>query len=141
MSAIKILRSIVKACIPAAVREDLRYRRGAHRLRAVAAARKPLRERPFGVNVFGCFDAATGLAESCRTVAGQLREAGIPVALHDLAAGGTADGAPYCVNLFHANPDQLSSVLAQVPAPLWEHRYNIGFWMWEQERLPAPWLR
>lgn len=142
MKLVKRFRAVAKKMVPFSLRESLRYRKGARQFRCIAATRRPVADLPWGVNVYGNVGGAFGLSESCRGVAAGLQAAGIPVAVHDSSLPTEGEAAsPYRVNLIHANPNHLPALRKNIAEPLWKRRYNIGYWMWEQERLPKQWLR
>lgn len=123
------------------MREKLKLQLVEGRIRTIAEHHKVQKGLPFGVNVFGAVSGASGLSEASRGVVACLREADIPVSIWDVAGHvqSAKEGAPYAVNLMHVNPNQLPELLYTIPEKQWEGRYNIGFWVWEQEILPDEW--
>lgn len=134
-------KAVLKRCIPAPVRERVKVQLVRKRIQKIAGHNKVEKERSFGVNVFGSVSGASGLSEASRGVVACLREAGIPVSIWDVANNvqNAEKAAPYAVNLMHVNPNQLPELLYTIPEKQWEGRYNIGFWVWEQENLPNEW--
>ncbi|MCG8462319.1 MAG: glycosyltransferase, partial [Holophagales bacterium] len=98
-------------------------------------------------NLVGYLSAETGMGEAARSLAHSLELAGIPHSLHDLELGvvarredptyaGATTDFPYDVNLFVANADQVPHVRDHLGPGAFAGRYNIGYWLWEQEAFP-----
>lgn len=127
--------------MPESVRVWSKYQLGYKRVREIARQRGIYTRLPWGVNLFGGISGASGLSEASRGVAASLQGAEIPVSICDFLKADWAAGncAPYQVNLVHANPNQLPELVYLIPKKQWTNRYNIGFWVWEQEQLPKEW--
>lgn len=105
-----------------------------------------------GINIIGNIKAETGLGQSCRLVAGLIEKTGIPFSIYQydqlgvLKTGDStwdnriSDELPYDINLIHINPHELGIAYMQMDAGIWEHRYNIAYWLWELEEFPEEWI-
>lgn len=102
-----------------------------------------------GLNIFGHFSGAFGLAEVARAYARALLASGVPVALVDIGLTGQGadpslavwhdDSAPYAVNLVCTNPDDFFEVLERIGADRLKGRALLASWFWELETLPEAW--
>ena len=115
-----------------------------------AVAVEPAALRP-GVVVAGYLRAESGVGEAARLALDALGSAGIEVSA--ITVGGTSsrqlhDGphgvgpahlplADRRVNLIWVNADQLPGFASVVGPGFFDGRYNVGFWAWETETLPA----
>ena len=138
---LKIAAKQLKGVLPVSVRLKIKYLIGSWIAKSFSAERKPWENLPWGVNMFGSTGGASGLSEASRGVVCGLRASGVPVEVCDLARGEKNHVAPYQINILHINPDQLPKLLLSQPKENWLHRYNIGFWVWEQEELPREWMK
>ncbi len=105
-----------------------------------------------GVNLIGNIREETGLGQSCRLVANLLDKADIPFGIYcyaSLGGAGNADTSwdhrisnelPYGINLVHINPSELGVAYTKFDKSVWEHHYNIAFWLWELEEFPDEWV-
>jgi glycosyltransferase involved in cell wall biosynthesis len=112
---------------------------------------KGARERPlFGVNVAGYFSTESGVGEAARLMAAAVAAADLPHLLMNFEQSYglrrsdqtfTAFSATnlYGINLIHVNADQVPVFAQHHGRAFFGDRYNIGFWMWELEVLPAHW--
>lgn len=107
---------------------------------------------PHGINIIGNIKAETGLGQSCRLVAGLIEKSGIPFSIYQydqlgiLKTGDTSweekisKELSYDINLIHINPHELGIAYMQMDTRMWEHRYNIAYWLWELEEFPDEWI-
>lgn len=105
----------------------------------------------FGVNLIGHIRGDFGLGESCRLVAGALRESAIPFSILNVPLNGPAkesntewlsrEGSelPYSINLIHLNPNELANAVWQLDPAKLRSKYNIAYWLWELPEFPAEW--
>lgn len=106
-----------------------------------------------GINLVGNIKAETGLGQSCRLIADELKAAGIPFSIFQYEQLGVmtegiyddyndkiSEELPYNVNLIHINPHELGLAFQQSHEIIWNGRYNIGFWLWELEEFPEEWV-
>ena len=106
---------------------------------------------PDGVNLIGFIRGEIGLGESCRLVAGGLRESGLDFTVYNyeqISAMQCNDfswddkitnTAPYNINLIHIQPYELPLAFVRISRDIWDGRYNIAFWLWELEDFPQEW--
>lgn len=133
-------KRLLKRIIPQKTRIWLKTWVGCRLTTKIAAQRDTQREYPWGVNLYGDVFAASGLAEAARSTQQGMARAGVKLCVKDLAEkSGLRSVAPYKINLIHTNPNLMSELLFQIPKEQWMGRYNIGFWLWEQEELPREW--
>lgn len=106
--------------------------------------------RPGPVVLAGFFSKLHGIGVAGRQTAAALREAGVPFIEHDLAAldglspfdhlafpGGAQGG----VFLAHCNPPEYARALAHYGKGALDRWYRIGYWAWEEARLPHDWAQ
>lgn len=105
----------------------------------------------FGVNLIGHIRGDFGLGESCRLVAGALRESGIPFSIINIPLNGpakesdtewfTCEGSelPYSINLIHLNPNEIANAVWKLDPAKLRGKYNIAYWLWELPEFPAEW--
>jgi len=48
---------------------------------------------------------------------------------------------PYPINFLHFNPDQFNRFRGDYGDSYFENRYNIGFWVWELDRMRPGWAK
>lgn len=105
-----------------------------------------------GVNLIGNIRGDSGLGQSCRLVAWELKESGIPFGvfehhISDMFSMNNkscdtmiVDAPKYNVNLFHINAHEFTISYMQLGKKVWDCRYNIAFWLWELEEFPEEWV-
>lgn len=103
---------------------------------------------PEGVNLIGYVFAELGVGEACRTMARAAKAAAIPYSLYDVGyqtenrqtdrrAEANATDETFAFDIIYVNADQTPNTLqylSQKGRPRAD--YRIGFWHWEQPRLP-----
>lgn len=107
---------------------------------------------PMGFNLIGSIRAETGLGQSCRIVANELKQSGYPMLIYNYIQVGRIvqsdtswdsyikPECQYNINIIHINPHELGVAYMQLDRRVWDGRYNIGFWLWELEEFPDEWL-
>ena len=126
-------------------------RRGVlHRLIAPARHGRPL-SSDHDVEVVGHFREATGLGESARLCARALVKARYWVSVRDVSRheevmpeqpdGGRALAQPPACRIWHLNPPLLPPAILKLGLARFRRSYNIGYWAWELDCLPAEWVR
>lgn len=107
---------------------------------------------PKGVNLIGPLKSQNGLGQSSRLLATLLKGTGFPYVLSDYCTSQNiarddhsfdkelTDKLPYGINLLHLNPFELRMAYLEKGKALPEHRYNIGYWLWELDTIPQDWL-
>lgn len=105
-----------------------------------------------GVNLIGSIRAQTGLGQSMRLVADILEESGENYVIHDFFVPPgprmgdhthdlkVSEDMPYDVNIFHINASEFTIAFINMGKQVWDHRYNIAYWLWELEEFPEEWL-
>ncbi len=105
-----------------------------------------------GINLLGAFWEDSGLGQSCRLVAREIEEAGIPHAFINFAREGYSvhsnhefdekltDTYRYGINLIHINMHEFEYVYHLSGKKEWKNHYNIAFWLWEMEEFPKQWI-
>lgn len=97
-----------------------------------------------GVNFFGPVSAASGLGTAARGYISALRAAGIAVDVYDTSRLVRdslpldlvcADDLAYSINFLCLNADQVMAFTRIYGTAIFDHRANVGAWVWE---LPSP---
>lgn len=120
----------------------------------VAEGRDPFDKEayPDGINLIGLIRAEMGLGQSARLLARELEATGMAYSLYNFVISEelmrTGDHSlddkiredlPYNINLIHINPDEMTFLYTRLDRDSWSKRYNIAFWLWELEEIPAHW--
>lgn len=107
---------------------------------------------PKGVNFIGPLKSQNGLGQSARLLAMLVKETGLSYAFNDYCTTQIiarddhsfdkelTDELPYGINLLHLNPFELRMAYLEKGRTLPEHRYNIGYWLWELDTIPPDWI-
>lgn len=119
--------------------------------------RRVLATRPFGLNLIGFAFGELGIGEDVRMAVAACESAGIPFSVVNIHPGerlrqgdkaladhvtDTPDEkgeAPYALNLFCLTGFDTARVYLERGLPLFEGRYNIGWWPWELPIWPQDW--
>ncbi len=115
--------------------------------------RKKDESYPEGINLLGNIRAEIGLGQSCRLLFSLLlRTDENVIAKEFLVSHGefrnedhsfdeyVEDQIKYDVNIIHMEPPELIRKYGLERLKDIDGRYNIGFWLWELERLPKAWI-
>jgi len=96
-----------------------------------------------GINLFGYFDASTGVANGTKLMNTMLDHIDIDKSLYTVKIDDNSIITPHDkerkyhgISLFHINADQTPNCIPYIPPKL-KNSYKIGFWAWELERFPA----
>lgn len=111
----------------------------------------------FGVNVLGSLQSEKGLGTAVRSDVYSLKAAEIPFVCNNSADSGSTNNDrtfefsnenPYIFNLIHINPHTFVR-LGELNINFFEYlakhtnylsgHYNIGYWVWELDRIPEGW--
>lgn len=104
-----------------------------------------------GINLIGSIKADTGLGQSSRLIADILDHTGRDFGVYnyydspDLSMTDTSydykisQDLPYNINIVHINAGELTVGFMQLGKKVFDNRYNIAFWLWEQETFPDEW--
>ncbi|CAE7658590.1 unnamed protein product, partial [Symbiodinium sp. CCMP2456] len=64
----------------------------------------------------------------------------LPQSRHQALRLNTTRATKHRVNLFVANAAETPNILSRFPPKQWSMYYNIGYWIWELENIPAAWI-
>ncbi len=148
------LKPYVKKVVP---RAAIEYARSftIRRLQRQIAADPKLSYRPdmfpFGMNLIGPVDAATGLGQSFRLVERVVADMQVPYLIHPWSPvdcnrcdiSGYQDKIrktfDYSINLWHVSPLEFVGLYSGLGRDPFDHHYNIAYWLWELEDFPDEW--
>lgn len=110
-------------------------------------------EQDLYIEVIGFFHSISGIGESARLCAQQLAADGYRVKCTSVEKffrksqeiewqwqDNTADTEINC-RIYHLNPPMLPPVILQMGLSNFKKTYNIGYWAWELEAIPAEWIK
>ncbi len=101
-----------------------------------------------GVNFFGPVSSASGLGSAARGYVAALREAGVPVDVYDTswqinrklpADLFCAADLAYSINFICLNADQVLPFTMKYGTEIFDHRANVGAWVWELSSPRPEW--
>ena len=105
------------------------------------------------IEIVGLFHSASGIGESARLCAEQLKAAGYKVLCTSAEKyllkdneiewkfENTADKNDIGCRIFHLNPPMMPPVAIGMGLLNYSRVFNIGYWAWELESLPDEWVR
>lgn len=105
-----------------------------------------------GINLIGYIRHDTGLGQSTRLLAAELKKSEIPFAIKPYSQSREysmtdlsfdeycSDALPYNINVFHINPHEFTVAYLNLGKNIFDEHYNIAFWLWEMEEFPEEWL-
>lgn len=131
----------LKRLLPKALRRRVKDMLFSRWVASVRRSPAPGRGLAWGVNVYGLINDPCGIAQASRGNLLGFEKAGVPVKAFDCRdlTGGEDSGC--AVNYIHLNPDLLPELAANTSEDFWRDRYNIGYWVWEQEEIPREWIK
>lgn len=148
------IKNSIKKIVPENVLRKIRAVISNHRIRKMGNDGKTEFHKddfPQGVNVIGMFAQDSGLGQSCRLVAKEVRRSGLPYRFinhfsypnlprtnHEFDAEYSSEFT-YGINLFHVNMQELFLAYEQLKEN-WKGHYNIAFWLWEMQEFPEEWV-
>lgn len=101
----------------------------------------------FGVNLFGYFEANTGVAKGVKLMNKMLLLNKLQISKYDINIDDNSiinridqSKKVYDISLFHINADQTPNCIPYVSTQL-KNTYKIGYWAWELERFPSNYLK
>lgn len=110
-------------------------------------------EQDLCIEVIGFFHSISGIGESARLCAQQLAADGYRVKCTSVEKffhkpqetewewqDNTAGTEINC-RIYHLNPPMLPPVILQMGISNFKKTYNIGYWAWELEAIPAEWIK
>jgi hypothetical protein len=96
-----------------------------------------------GVNLFGYFDASTGVANGAKLMDKMLNHIDVNKSLYTIKIDDNSivtsqdkEKIYHDISIFHINADQTPNCIPYIPPKL-KNSYKIGFWAWELERFPT----
>lgn len=119
-----------------------------NRYKPAPVGKRLFRTFPVGVNLIGDIQIEIGLGQSTRLLANALNYTKYAFGIYNYNISDTArhndhswdhkmvDSTRYGINLFHMNPPELLQCYLNMGETLWHNHYNIGFWLWELEKVP-----
>lgn len=110
-------------------------------------------EQKLNIEIIGFFQSISGIGESARLCAQQLAADGYRVKCTSVEQffrkeaeiqwnwkNDMSDAAINC-RIYHLNPPMLPPVILQMGLANFKKTYNIGYWAWELEAIPAEWIK
>lgn len=134
-------KDILKHLFPKALRPRVKDMLFFHWVASVRRSPAPGGGLPWGVNVYGLINDPCGIAQASRGNLLGFEKAGVPVKTFDCRSLTGDEDSGYAVNYIHLNPDLLRELAAKTSEEFWREHYNIGYWVWEQEKLPREWIK
>jgi hypothetical protein len=110
-------------------------------------------EHALCIEVIGFFHSISGIGESARLCAQQLAADGYRVKCTSVEIffrkpqelewlwPDNIDSSEINCRLYHLNPPMLPPVIVQMGFANFKKTFNIGYWAWELEAIPAEWIR
>ncbi|MEN0038121.1 MAG: glycosyltransferase [Cellvibrio sp.] len=110
-------------------------------------------EKDLCIEVIGFFQSISGIGESARLCAQQLAADGYRVKCTSVESffrkpqeinwqwHDTTAGTEINCRIYHLNPPMLPPVILQMGLSNFKKTYNIGYWAWELETIPAEWIK
>jgi glycosyltransferase involved in cell wall biosynthesis len=102
-----------------------------------------------GINIVGNITAESGTGQAARSIIQAVRKASIPTSIknieinvyrkEDKSVKKFSFYNPYPVNLLFINADQTDVIYKFLGPDYFADKYNIGYWLWEQETFPGQW--
>ena len=114
------------------------------RSQALPSATHNNKALPGPLIVSGFLSEVLGIGRGARLTISALRQAGLVVNEHDIGIRSPdfeINRGRGGVWILHCNPVEAEPVLLNMPLELWSSRYRIGYWAWEQPKLPRSWIR
>ena len=152
MSLVNCVKTVIRTMTTPQMRDEIKKRMLLTYCRLFRVGKnKRNPSLPIGVNLIGHIRGDFGLGESCRLVATALKESRLPISIFNLPLDGGGEEKnedwkafetnelPYCINLIHINPNELSNSLWKLSPSKLKGRYNIAFWLWELPEFPREW--
>ena len=104
-----------------------------------------------GVNVLGYLRTESGMGEGARSIVRAAEAIGlchsvsnvtvnVVSRMNDDTVADRPDAPDYRINLIVVNADQVPDVVRDVGEERLRAHYNVGAWVWEQDRFPTAWL-
>lgn len=107
------------------------------------------KERKYGVNLSGVLQGEFGMGKSGVSLIKSMEAAGISYVVNYVDEShknvdienrlNISSGHEYPVNLMHVNAGCSHQFFATMGSEYFRNKYNIGYWMWESDRVPEEW--
>lgn len=107
---------------------------------------------PYGLNLIGPIDGATGLGQSFRLVERVVAQTEVPYLIYNYAQNTKnriritpyeakiKEKLRYSINFWHVNPSEFAEAYSVMGRESFDRRYNIAYWLWELEEFPDKWV-
>lgn len=138
----------------ASLRQLYRHFRAQVLQRMIPKSKRPLADEAYlCIEVIGFFHSISGIGESARLCAQQLAADGYRVKCTSVEKffrksqeldwhwPDTIHNREINCRIYHLNPPMLPPVIVQMGIANFKTTFNIGYWAWELEALPAEWQR
>lgn len=138
----------------ASLRQLYRHFRAQVLQRMIPKSKRPLADEAYlCIEVIGFFHSISGIGESARLCAQQLAADGYRVKCTSVEKffrkpqeldwhwPDTIHNREINCRIYHLNPPMLPPVIVQMRIANFKTTFNIGYWAWELEALPAEWQR
>ena len=168
-TAKRLLKRTYESPPARAAKDWIKQRLGADRIRAVKRLLTPLSTghpassavagphaqqsdlSRAGINVVGYIRTASGMGEGARSIVRAAEAVGLSHSvsnvsfnvvsrMDDRTVGVRPDAPDYGINIFIVNADQVPAVAEHIGDTRFRAHYNVGAWVWEQDRFPTAWL-
>lgn len=105
------------------------------------------------IEIVGFFESISGIGESARLCAQQLAADGFKINCTSVERffrkpqesewhwQNTIEQTDINCRIYHLNPPMLPPVILQMGLDQFKRTYNIGYWAWELESIPAEWIK
>jgi glycosyltransferase involved in cell wall biosynthesis len=102
-----------------------------------------------GINIAGYITSESGTGEGVRSNIRIFETLDIRYVLNNIESSSRqsddsftsfSEDNPYSINLIHVNADQVPVFYSQKGKNFFNHKYNIGYWVWELSAFPEEWL-
>ena len=104
-----------------------------------------------GINVVGYIRTESGMGEGARSIVRAAEAVGLSHSvsnvshnvvsrMDDRTVGVRPDAPDYGINIFVINADQVPAVAKDIGDARFRAHYNVGAWVWEQDRFPTAWV-
>ena len=165
-TAKRLLKRTYESPPARAAKDWIKQRLGADRIRAVKRLLTPLSTghpassavagphaqqsdlSRAGINVVGYIRTASGMGEGSRSIVRAAEAVGLSHSvsnvsfnvvsrMDDRTVGVRPDAPDYGINIFVVNADQVPAVAEHIGDTRFRAHYNVGAWVWEQDRFPT----
>lgn len=105
-----------------------------------------------GINLIGPVTCDSGLGQSSRLLAEEIRLSDIPFSLTSFVSSNQlsstnhdfdryiTNSQSYGINIFHINMHEIPIGVRKLGLNILNYHYNIAYWLWEVEKFPDEWI-